>query len=418
VSVLNSVVHGERARPSALKPDVPTALDACVLRALEVDPEARYQDARGFRAHLLDILVDMKVQVQPEEVRQVVDRVGRGNTEQALQEVPTLVEHPEEGAESPTHSDQHGSASKSRPALQCAHRGAQQFWLRVDDVRTIGPIDYFNLVIRARKESSPSAAVSVDQAQWMPLNAFAALTSQETLLRSPDDEPEDDGTSSSSSTIGAMFDVSVRRLTGRLKASSREHDGRIELHVQEGRPSYVYCDAPRLQLPQFLIDESIVDPARMPRMMRTVVETGANLITVLQSTLSMPAPDVWKGFMQRRLLQFTQATTITGFDQGIERKEPFDGLLAKLLPHLVHQALSPRELRARLGDRIHARLATTQRCATDLASLGLDKAELVAATVLAGGSAITDLIEDSPDLETLYLYLGYVMLETGLLTTL
>jgi serine/threonine protein kinase len=422
VTVMNLIVHGERTPPSHIKPDVPVALDACVLRALQSDPEARYQNARGFRAQLLDVLLEMKQNVQPEDVRQLVNVLAKGPQLPTAPEVPTLVARPAEISGPGVDPSGPGSPSaRGKSAPIAAHRGTSPFWLR-DGQKESGPLEYFDAMVKIKKSapSLPITAISADQVAWMPLSTFSTLSGQESLVRSTRSEAGGRSApwgSREQSVVGAIFDVGQRRLTGRLMASTGPIDQlRTELHIKDGRPCYVYSESLRLQLPQFLIDESVVDAARMPAMMHTVLQTGKTLISVVQANCASDRGDLWAACMQRRLLEFTQAEALHGFDASLPVEiDPFDGLLPKLLPQLVHQALSLRDLRSRLGDRLTAPTERTDRFSVELASLSLDKVELVAAMQLASGTPIAQWIEDTSELETLYLYLGYVLLETGLL---
>jgi serine/threonine protein kinase len=69
IGAMKLIVSGERVPPSTLVPDIPLALDACVLGALEVDREKRTQSARDMQSQLLDIMLVVHPITRPKDVR-------------------------------------------------------------------------------------------------------------------------------------------------------------------------------------------------------------------------------------------------------------------------------------------------------------------------------------------------------------
>lgn len=73
IEAMNLICYGERKPPSLFAPDVPRALDDCVLRALAPDPEKRTSSARQLRDELHEILPLLRERVLQKDVRSIVE---------------------------------------------------------------------------------------------------------------------------------------------------------------------------------------------------------------------------------------------------------------------------------------------------------------------------------------------------------
>jgi serine/threonine-protein kinase len=68
-ATMNLICRGRRVPPSHFTPDVPRELDACVLKALDPDRDKRIPSTREMQAILRDLLVRLRSNVGPIEVR-------------------------------------------------------------------------------------------------------------------------------------------------------------------------------------------------------------------------------------------------------------------------------------------------------------------------------------------------------------
>ncbi|MCA9549594.1 MAG: protein kinase [Myxococcales bacterium] len=71
LEAMNAICVGQRARPSEYVADVPSALDAVVLKALQPEPEDRFATAIELQHALFEVLEGMRPRVTPSEVRRV-----------------------------------------------------------------------------------------------------------------------------------------------------------------------------------------------------------------------------------------------------------------------------------------------------------------------------------------------------------
>jgi serine/threonine-protein kinase len=73
LGAMKMIVTGERPTPSSIMRDVPSALDECVLAALEVTTDKRTQNARDMQSQLLEIMHSVHPITKPKEIRLAVD---------------------------------------------------------------------------------------------------------------------------------------------------------------------------------------------------------------------------------------------------------------------------------------------------------------------------------------------------------
>lgn len=72
VQAMLAICDAERRPPSAVQPDIPPALDAVVLKALDADRDRRHRSASDLQSELLDCLHAMRPPVRSSDVRRVV----------------------------------------------------------------------------------------------------------------------------------------------------------------------------------------------------------------------------------------------------------------------------------------------------------------------------------------------------------
>ena len=89
VQAMLAICEGQRQPPSALVPGLPPELDACVLRALAADREARFGSAEAFQAELLAILPRLHASVRPAHVRAVLRALQQEEARRDAQHLDT-----------------------------------------------------------------------------------------------------------------------------------------------------------------------------------------------------------------------------------------------------------------------------------------------------------------------------------------
>jgi serine/threonine protein kinase len=73
VGAMKMICEAPRIPPSQIFPDVPPALDACVLEALEIERDKRTKTSREMQSRLLEIQHQLHPITKPQEVRQTVE---------------------------------------------------------------------------------------------------------------------------------------------------------------------------------------------------------------------------------------------------------------------------------------------------------------------------------------------------------
>ncbi|MCB9655694.1 MAG: serine/threonine protein kinase [Deltaproteobacteria bacterium] len=81
--VLQRICAGVRPPPSTLRGDVPVALDACVLAALEADANERTPTARAFRQEILRILGRIHGPVAHDDITALIHELGEAHQRNA-----------------------------------------------------------------------------------------------------------------------------------------------------------------------------------------------------------------------------------------------------------------------------------------------------------------------------------------------
>jgi serine/threonine protein kinase len=417
IETMNLICSGPRIPPSRLKRDVPPELDRCALRALQPDPDARYQSARGFHTQLLDVLEDLHAGIKPSDITETVELLlGRRADPQA----PVVYYDPFDEHTPSTALASPRVEADSRPdtdSSQKEYSGPHRFFARVEGEPELGPLDWFDLVSMLKKGSPEIKELSADRHRWVSRAELVRLTGQESLLHDGllRGEPME-----ASSVIAALARIGLERRSGTLTIGGKERRGALPARVvfEEGYPTAVYTSSAQLQVPEIIVQENVVKIAQVPSLVRTSLDSGEPLLRVA-AKLAGTDPSVLNArVMRRRLAATIEARPILRFDpEARAEAEPFAGSISSLLPAVVHEALSVRGLQSLLGPRIDEVLTATEAFEPQLPQFQLSQAELNAAKRLASGRGSIRHFAEAFDAETVHLYIGLVLLESGLLRT-
>ena len=82
LETVQAITKGEISPPGSNNPGVPEAVDRVVMRALERDPDDRYQTADAFRAALLDAARSQGLDIGADQLGVFLERVGRDRLEE------------------------------------------------------------------------------------------------------------------------------------------------------------------------------------------------------------------------------------------------------------------------------------------------------------------------------------------------
>lgn len=425
IEVMNLICLAPRIPPSVYRKDVHPDLDRCVLRALQIDPEARYQDAVGFQKQLIDVLDKLHPDIQDADVRDIV-QVLLGEKPApptlALEASAAVTDGDYTRTDSSENSTELTSmpagmipvfTESEKPGRGLSYRGGFPFWARSGS-DAIGPQNYWDVLdwLKRLPPTGPLPEISVDGEDWASLERFARLTGQEGIfLRRR--MALDRSNRIESSFLAALAALHRARESGTLVVDFPS--GSAEIRFSQGKIASVISSHPQLQTPDILVRESIMTQAEVPAFIHRALCEERSLEDVAMS-------DGWNDPEQVRSRTIRQrlATLLSELvDLNFRRGEPVgSGALAMsplpLLPVIVHEAISARSLKAMLSGRMRSELVPTERLVLELDALELGEEEESAVRQLLRAERIDAWLERQPEYETLYLYLAYLLLEIGL----
>jgi serine/threonine-protein kinase len=458
IETMNLICKGVREPPSRHKSDVPPELDACVLRALEIDRDARYTDAQEFQSRLLEILPSLRARILPSDVRTTVDMLLGKNEAAAPGDRPVssseLTPDSSSGDESSAfelrarasrYLDETREMLRSSPSIDIdvaepvsygAHRmdtsrpkyfGPHPFFVRGADTIATEPLDYFTAlaVLKAGIENprGGNPEISATQTTWYDVPTFVRLTGQGAVLRmATDDMPRHVAIAGNleSTSVASMFGRLWRdRATGRL-IMSNESGGRKthrELHLVDGRPTFAYSSSLKLQTPEYLIASRLITEDQIPELVRLSLIEQRPIEEIAAQLKSIDIRQLRGGLMLERLgdvFSWTSGQLI--FDTApLESRPPMEETLLALLPALVERAVGVPRLRNLLAQHLDKPLVRSKRFARGTRDMLLSPEALRTVQRLGSGEPLISLIRDEPYLERVHLVTAYAFIESELL---
>jgi hypothetical protein len=179
-----------------------------------------------------------------------------------------------------------------------------------DDTASV-PMSYEDLVARCAEEprSLEEALISGDGVGWISFFRFAVLTGQEHLVSSHQ-RPLARRARISKIGFGPLLDsFRERRATGSLilepLGGSKVLGARREIHLLEGRATFVYSDAVDLSMPAILESMGVLNAADCPALFQTVVRQRRFLDEVAVADRSL-RDELWVRAMKRRLREISR----------------------------------------------------------------------------------------------------------------
>lgn len=436
IETMNLICSGPRIPPSTLRDDVPEALDAVVLTALQPSPSQRYLTARDFQNRLIDVLQTLKARIFPEDLMAVVARAssskkvpapresqsdsGRGSFESSSARAAPRPS--ESGASRIFDVDVH--QIEPRPARPARYDGPYPFWLEVSGAVS-GPHSYFDTLAVARDRTAAGVRVrlSADGRTWVEAARFAELTGQQALFEEDvtrDLSAQPHGLLEEKSVVALLAELTEQRATAQAIIMTSQSDRALEsaVHLDEGRATFVGSNLYRLQLPEVLTAAKLVTSGQLPELFHRVLVVG----DPLEAFVSDLNPG-WTQESIRRLLMEERLVTLLGWRSGTftvqtgtgSGQEPFTESLLQALPALLTRAFDQASLTRILRDRIEQPFVIARGFSRRITRLGLDPIAFDAARALARGESLESLSSEHPEHAHAYLSTAYLLLEIGLL---
>ncbi|MEL6183790.1 MAG: serine/threonine-protein kinase [Myxococcota bacterium] len=300
------------------------------------------------------------------------------------------------------------------------------FWLRDAEERELGPLTWSETTHALRMEAHAgeveNVALSTDQATWMSAERFVRLTGVEAILAAEEPFPEEAVTRTvprDTSVAGAFAEVSPGH-SGRLmfRMKSGRSSARFDIHVNGGRPTFVFTNEPRLQLPNLLVAKGVVDEHRIPAYIREVVDKAMPLEEVVRHNVKFDVASYRSAVMKERLrhlLRWPEGELAFVIGARPVSRQAFATSLLTLLPDLVYRTLSAQRLEEelrKLGDRPVARILEGRRT---LDAMDLTRSQRGVAERLLTAPSLSEVLPASGRVRKAYTTMAYVLSEIGLL---
>jgi serine/threonine protein kinase len=429
LEIMTEIRHGERFPPSRFRRDVHPDLDRCVLRALQPDPEGRYQDARGFQTELLDVLEQIHPGIQPPDIIKAVEDLIAGESDKSKRspsqqaEVPTIETDPPTQKRSPSHSGPSfqdsrpgGARNNRRDTPARAYTGAVPFWVRAKGGDPSGPHGYFESLAHLKKIPLANAEISADGESWVELAEFARLTGQEGLFGA---RREPKNGLRNVTLLEMLARIGREKLSGTLSlGGDNQKRGPLpaELDFIDGAPTFVSTSTAQMAMPEVLVQEGLINTTDVPTLLHESLANGLSLEILVSAKHWTDAGAFRARIMKLRLSSLIDARAELFFDaEATPRGDRFASSILHLLPDAVHRGLSLRGLTMALGRRFSVPLRPAPDFSRALEAFELRRQEAHVARHLSQGSSIKTWVDSVPEYESLYLSVALVLLEAGLL---
>lgn len=445
------IAEGERKRPSQFSTDIPSVLDALVLKALVPERNERWANAREFRSALLEVQHRLRPNIERHEVTKAIGALlGRI-------EPPRELSNPISVPQSLRETSFVFTFEEPVELIEAAVPPAQK---ELDDLDTLtGPGSYPSLFLRRRgKADRPlfSWEILLEAMQNMAkeggkgevgVEREVSMRADELCALAGIDLQSSDAMLASNITI--VGSIATRNMWATLAVLARDRaSGTLaaartepvtgewyELTIRNGMLSRVMTNVGVMQLPAIILSEKLADEDALMALFSDVVRQKRPLDQLLYERSKRP---IDLAFLHRlRLAElFRWSSGDYTFNGSASRavveraasasrlREPsapesaaIEAPLLKNAPAILIRALDPQTLAARIGERQQVRFFRSWRFEHAVAEMELGREERAFAERLAAGTTIERALaarEHTKDAHRL-LALAYVLLEADLL---
>jgi eukaryotic-like serine/threonine-protein kinase len=312
------------------------------------------------------------------------------------------------------------------------YQGANPFWACDHNEKVLGPCQYADIIGIIKKEgeagNSAKISLSADGKTWMRADTFVRLTGQEALLHgvAPAEKARrsaPSGAIGGPSAITGLFGRLAReRPTGRLSFTNGDpfaESTQAEIHLVNGKPTFVFVTDPALQLPELLVKKGLVDQKLIPGIVHLVLAEERTLEDVVERRTLIDVRSYRATFMKDRLLciyNWKKGSYSFNPDALPASAHPFAPSLLALLPEFVYRSVNVGELSHSVWRYAELKLPRSERLGTAIGEMGLTDSQLQIVKRLTKGPTIAEALRKcEPKEEKMYLTMAYILLECDLL---
>jgi hypothetical protein len=305
------------------------------------------------------------------------------------------------------------------------YAGSHGIWVRDPDERTLGPLDYkdsLQLLKKVAERGKGDRLWLSDGKVWMNATKFVKLTGQQAVLRRPP-LPDPRG-----QLYGSLVDtplpalcaaITREQLTGRIyfKHDNGAEDGRLEIHLVNGAPTFVLSDLLELGLPSMLVSKGLVAEPMLPKLIVDVIGTEKPLAEIC----AHEGIDVGKHlslFMRENLAELVRwrGQGTFSFDATVMpgSVKPLAPSMFSVIPELVYRTSALHELIHAISQWAETPLPRSDHFDEMLKALNLSRQNATIASRFGAPRTIAQTLGGSYE-NKLHLTIAYILVESDML---
>ncbi|MGF1509574.1 MAG: serine/threonine-protein kinase [Myxococcota bacterium] len=311
------------------------------------------------------------------------------------------------------------------------YSGPYPFFARDHRGELLGPMSHQDLWLILKRSAdemrTDKVLVSGDAEQWVAVPEYVKWIGQESMLDADDRDREQEGSSTwlrgpldKSSVIQVLTRVAREGGTGRLRFHRNHYDGqeRIEVHLIQGKPTFVYSSDAQMQIPQLLVKKGLLPKEQLLHYLHRCLTQERSLEELLSRELHIDMKQWRSAFMKERLLQlFSWSSGEYRLDDDAlpAAVAPFSDSLLAVLRDLVHRAVSEERILHRIQPVLDFAPLPSEWIREGLAEMRLTEAQSSLLRRVFKAKTIREGLEQDPGKWRAAASLVYLLVEAGLL---
>ncbi|MEM1025708.1 MAG: serine/threonine-protein kinase [Myxococcota bacterium] len=313
------------------------------------------------------------------------------------------------------------------------YEGPQPFFARDPRGELLGPMKRSDLWLVMQKCAELQIAdrllVSADRESWVSAHEFVRWIGQESLLdammaslATTDGAPTSrlQGQLERTGPIRVLAHAGRQRSSGRLVfwRESFGHDERLEVHLVNGRPSFVYSSDPSLQIPELLSEKGLLPRDRVDAAVYQCLQEGRALEAIISAEVGVDLSQWRNALMKQRMGRLLQwnAGRFMFDDQNLpSATRPFAESVLGVTKELAYRVLPEEHLRVQLAPFLAHPPQPTDHLRAGLVDLRLTQAQAQLLHRIFRARSLGDGMKAEPQNARMAAALLYVLAEADLL---
>jgi hypothetical protein len=305
------------------------------------------------------------------------------------------------------------------------YHGEEPFYLKEPGGAVWGPCSLAQIerYLAVDAHRATQLAISTDHEDWLETWRFGLLTGQEHLIGSNRElpaKPAFEGELRKRSLASVLAYLRSRVASGILVVigdRSTPMGSRREIHVSNGRPTFVYADIKPLSIPALLVKHKLLQKDLVEQVVHATLALREFVDRVASRVAGIDVKQYWPLVMRDRLAEvFEWKAGRFAFDPTANpRFQPFAKSLLSILVEMVSRSVPEYDLRQALSADLEFSMRPSERLSDLLPELSFTERQAGLAEPLIEGKSVSSLLKRYPDEVRQILIVAYVLIEAGLL---